>query len=72
MRVAGVALILFGCLGLFIAGIPISPRQAIRDFDGPAHMRRPAVELAIPPVANGLAILAGTVLWFLSYRKPHA
>ena len=72
MRFAGVALILFGCLGLFIAGIPISPRQAIRDFGRPAHLRRPAIRLAMPPAASGLAILAGTVLWFIAYRKPHA
>ena len=72
MRLAGVALVLFGCLGLFIAGIPISPRQAIGDFGKPANARRPAALLAIPPVASGLAILAGTVLWFIAYRKPHA
>ena len=72
MRFAGVALILFGCLGLFITGIPISPRQAIRGFGRPTNARRPEVLLAIPPVASGLAILTGTVLWFIAYRKPHA
>ena len=72
MRFAAVALILFGCLGFFIAGIPISPRQAISDFGRPMHTRRPAIVLAIPPAVSGLAILAGTVLWFLAYRKPHA
>ncbi|MEZ5284595.1 MAG: hypothetical protein R2712_07270 [Vicinamibacterales bacterium] len=62
MKVLGVVLIVLGILGLAYGGISWTSRETVVDA-GPIEISADKTEsLPVPPLAGGLALVAGLVL----------
>ena len=71
MRIAGVALVVLGFLGLLFGGIPYKQTENVARFGDLRMQVTEEKKLAVPPIVSGLAILAGAALLF-GGRNPQA
>ncbi len=72
MKIVGIVLIVLGLIGLAYGGITWTQREKVVDF-GPVEITRENRErIPVPPVAGGLALLAGAALVLASRRTATA
>ncbi len=72
MRIAGAVLVVLGLVALVVGGIPYNKTEnvaRIGDFKMSVTEKK---QVAIPPLASGLAILAGAAMFFGGGRKRGA
>ena len=68
MKIIGIVLIVLGLIGLAYGGITWTQREKVVDL-GPIEVTRTERErIPVPPVAGGLALLAGAALVLASRR----
>ena len=68
MKALGAALVLIGLLGLVFGGIPYTRKETVAEIAGLKMQASEKKTLGLPPVANGVLILIGAVLWFRAGR----
>lgn len=72
MKIVGIVLIVLGLIGLAYGGITWTQREKVVDL-GPVEITRESRErIPVPPVAGGLALLAGAALVLASRRTATA
>ena len=68
MKIFGIVLIVLGLVGLLYGGISWTRREKVVDI-GPVEVTRTDRErIPVPPIAGGLAVLAGAALVLASRR----
>lgn len=72
MRMFGVVLVVLGLLSLVYGGITYTKREKVVDLGPIQATTTEKKQIPLPPIAGGLAVLAGAVMIVAGARKAPA
>jgi uncharacterized membrane protein YidH (DUF202 family) len=72
MKALGVVLVLLGLLALVYGGVSYTKREKVVDLGPIEATATERHHVPVPPIAGGLAVLAGTVMIFAGRKRREA